>query len=345
MDTQVLLREILHKLARYKILILITGVVIAGLFYLKAKKTAVEYTSKATIFPLNNPSDNALSSSTLSSILGISEAPKSFSSEASISILELASSRNVREAVAAVRLPQFQNKTIAELLIEERNKHLFFWNTKTEMPKDSVSIIVTGGKLLTPAISSKINKNGVLELYYTGTREDYIEPISRAIIEKISQFYIDLRIEKAKVDYDFTLKKIDSLQPVLDRLDSRTIYMQHTTMFTPGDKLDYAIPKENLIDERTRVAHERDVSINNREEALWRLQKETPVVETLDQPTGPFEVKQASGILYSIIGFVLGALIVSLCLITPLLLRYVKHEIATGLLGNPAAANNTSEKL
>ena len=343
MDTQILLREILHKLIRYKILILIAGIVIAGLFYFKAKKTAVEYTSKATIFPLNNPSDNALSTSTLTSILGISEAPKSFSSEASISILELTSSREVREAVAATRLPQFQNKTIAELLIEERNKHLFFWNNKTEMPSDSGSIIVTGGKLLTPDIISKINKNGVLELYYTSTNEKYVEPISKAIIDKISQFYIDLRIKKAKLDYDFTLKKIDSLQPVLNALDAKTIYMQHTTMFTPGDKLDYAIPKENLIDERTRVAHEREVSINNREEALWRLQKETPVVETLDQPNPPFEVKQSSGMLYAIIGFALGAFIISLCLIAPLVLRYIKHEIASGLLGGSTPAAKPAE--
>lgn len=335
MNTTELLREILTKIFRKKMLIILLGIVCAVLLYIDAKITKPTYTSKATVFPLTNATDNALSSGTLSGLLGITDAPKSFSGDASINIIELALSRNIREAVASAKiLGEWGNKTVAELLIEEHNKTFSFFDKKIELPNDSVSLAVEGSKLLFPIISARLNRNGVLELNFTTTNEKLVTPVSELIISKISQFYIDLRIEKATVDYNFTLKKIDSLQKVMDSLDSKAIQMQGSTLFTPADKLVYSIPKENLGDEKLRVSHERDISINNREEALWRLQKITPIVATLDKPTPPFDVTKPSGVIYAIVGFILGTILAMLVLISGLIYRYVKGEIYKSIFGD-----------
>ena len=287
----------------------------------------VEYTSKATVFPLTSTSDNDLASSTLSNLLGITDAPKSFSSEASINIIELALSRNVREQVASTRIPQFGNKTVTELLVEQANAHKSLFGKQMTLPDDSAAQAAIGGILLNPNLEAKINKNGVLELYYTNTDSSLVKPISYIILDKISQFYIDLRIQKALTDYHFTLKKIDSIEEVLKNLDTRAISYQNSTYFTPDGKLEYDLPKQNLSLDRQRITDQENASINNREEALWRLQKVTPIIETLDKPEPPFDVKKSSSILYGTVGFLIGVIIATFLAVSGVIYKYIKSEI------------------
>ena len=94
----------------------------AATVFVFCKKSPKVYTSKATVFPLNATNDNAGAANALSSLLGLSETPKSFIQEASINIVDLALSRNTREAVAIEKLPEFNNKTIAELVKLARAK-------------------------------------------------------------------------------------------------------------------------------------------------------------------------------------------------------------------------------
>jgi uncharacterized protein involved in exopolysaccharide biosynthesis len=333
-DSTHLLQEIVRKIFRNKTLVIVVGITLAILLFVKAKVTKAEYTSRATVFPLTNPTDNGLTSSTLSSLLGTGSSDKSFSSEASINIIELASSRNVREAVAGARIPEFGNKMVAELIVDEENDKKPFFLKKIQLPDDSVGRVVLGGEFLMTDISAKINKNDVLELNFTSTDPALVTPISNILISKISQFYINLRIEKATADYNFTIKKIDSLQKVVDSLDTKAVSLSNTTLFTPTDRLQYTLPKENLSDEKLRAGNERDININNREEALWRLQKITPIVATLDKPNPPFDIQKPSSILYAIIGFIIGCILAIIFLIAGLLYRFAKSEIHKTIFGD-----------
>jgi hypothetical protein len=323
-------------------LIIIVAVIIAGLFFAVAKNTSAQYTSKATVFPLTNSSDNSLAGGALSSLLGGADASKSFSSEASINIIELALSRNVREAVAGARIPEKGNKMVGELLMQEANNNKSFFSKKINLPVDSTSQIVFGGKLLMPLISAKINKNDVLELYFTNTDTSLVRLVSQILIDKISQFYIDLKIEKATADYNFTVLKIDSIQKVLDSLDSKAIHLQNTTLFTPSGLLQYDLPKENLGDEKLRVGRERDISINNREEALWRLQKVTPIIAVLDKPNPPYDSQKPSSILYGIIGFIIGCALMVFIVIAGLLYRFAKIEIKKNIFNTEDKSTGTT---
>lgn len=338
MNSTFLLQAIVRKISRYKLLIIITGLVLAGVLFFIARRSKTEYTSKATIFPLTNPSDNSLASGALSSLLGGGESSKSFSSEASINIIELALSRNVRETLAGTRIPVKGYKTVAQLMVEEQNKGRSFLSKEIEFPADSVEQVVIGSRLLLPNIMAKINKNDVLELNFTSTDASLVTPISKALIAVISQFYINLRIAKAQADYNFTLGKIDSLQSVINDLDSKAIQMQNRTQFTSGERLEYAIPRDNLGEEKLRIGRERDININNREEALWRLQKITPIIATLDQPTPPFDIEKPSSILYGIIGFIVGCLMAIFFAIAGLLYRFAKAEAHKTVFGTEASS-------
>ena len=331
MNTNELLKEIFKKLGRFKILILVSGIITALILFFYTKSERPVYTAKATIFPLSNSADNS-SSSALNGILGLGDAPKSFSSDAAINIIELTLSRYVREAVALAKLPAFTNKTIAELLISDYNTNRSFSGKPIPLPSDSNSLAAAGAAFLQPGIIAKMSKNGVFEIYFSHPNKSLITPISFVLIEKVSQFYIDLKIKKATADYNFTVRKIDSLDKILGKIDYRAIRMQNTTLFAP-DKLEYEIPKEKINVDKLRYTKQRDISLNNQEEALWRLQKLTPIISVLDKPTEPFTVKKSSAITAAFIGFIIGTMVSGLLMVSTLLYQYAQNEIQKNLFG------------
>lgn len=334
MDSNQLIREIAQKLLRRRILVLGGALLMGAAAATYAWKSRPVYTSKATLFPLTTPNDNSLANSTLSGILGLGDAPKSFSSEATINIVELAQSRFVRETVSATRLPAFNNRSIAELLVQDINDHKGLLGSGIQLPKDSLQRVILGGELLKPNIVAKLSKNGVLELYYSGSNEELISPISFTLIEKISQFYIDLKRQKAIADYNFTLGKIDSFQNMLNSVDRQAIDFQRKTLFTPNDQLEFNLPQENIVSEKTRILRQRDMSINNRDEAVWRLQKATPIISTLDKPFPPFDKKKNSPLIFFITGLFLGLIITSLLLVARLIGRYIRTELHRSIYGS-----------
>jgi hypothetical protein len=319
-----LIIKILQRLKKFKLIILLAGVGLAGLFYWYASRSRTVFTSRATVFPLTSSADNSAMNSTLSGILGISEAPKSFSNEASINIIELALSRNTREAVALVKLPAFGNKTIAELLITNDNE---VNGKKGPLPTDPEKLANIGGNILKSGIAANINKNGVLVLTFSSTNEKLVAPVSYAFVDKISDFYRELRIGKAKLDYDFTIKKVDSLDGELKKIDQQAIKLANSSYFTPSDRLEYNIPKDNLNALKERTMRQRDVAANNREEALWRLQKQTPIIKILDKPDPPFDKKQTSKTLFAVVGLLMGVVLAVILLIGGLIGKYIENEL------------------
>lgn len=334
MTSQQLFQAVYIRLDRCKWYIVGTGILIALLFVLYAARSATKYTSHASVFPLTATRDNNLANSALSSLLGITDGTQSFSQEASINIVELATSRYTLEAVASQRLPQMDNKTIGELLIIEYNKYRNFWNKEMPIPKDSVKLAAAGGGLLKFLIESKINKNGVLEITFTSSNKELVSPVSYVFIDKLSAFYKELRVKKAEVDYKFTLQKIDSLDNVLRSFDQRAVKLSNTTLFVPSEKIQYQIPKENLSAEKDRVVRQRDAIASNREEALWRLQKVTPIIATLDKPEPPFDVNKPSKILFGILGLFIGVFLASVVTSFNLGYKYVKFEIHQAVFGS-----------
>lgn len=328
--TDSLKKEILQHLTRKKSLIILVAILFAALLFLYVFFSKPIYTSRASVFPLNNQSESSLSGS-IGSLLGMGNASNAFSNDAPINIIELANSRNVRESVVATRLPEFSNKTIAELLIQSVNDDAHFYNKKIKIPQDSISLVTIGAQIFGAGLEAKVNKNGVLELYYSNTNQSIVKPISYVIISKISQFYIDLRTQKAQTDYLFIAKKIDSLNAVVKNFDRAAIQMDRTTQFTP-DILQYTLPKANLSTDKMRLMRQRDGALSSSDEALWRLQKATPIIATLDKPEPPFEIKKKSPIIFSIIGFFIGAIFGVLLAIRKPLTRYVNVEIKKAIM-------------
>ncbi|MEP6675588.1 MAG: hypothetical protein ABJA78_10545 [Ferruginibacter sp.] len=344
MNTSDLLIKILKRLKKFRLLILLAGAGMAMLLYLYAKKTKTVYTSRASVFPLTNSSDNSSVNGTLSSILGISEAPKSFSNEAAINIIELATSRTTREAVALEKLgPEFKYKTIGEMLMRTAADKSID-DKSIKIPTDTAELKNKGGTILKSGIAAKINKNGILEINFSSTNEQLVAPVSYKIVDKISDFYKELRIGKAQRDYDFTVKKVDSMDKILDTIDKQAIYLFNTTQFVPSERIEFQIPKENLSSLKERTMRQRDVAANNREEALWRLQKQTPIISILDKPDPPFDVKESSPVFFGVMGFFLGLVLAVIIFSGGLIIKYAETELQKAIFKTPASTETIEIK-
>ena len=333
MTSKELVQKLFIRFKKFRWLIFFTGITVAAMLFFYARSIPALYTARTSVFPLTASNENSGASSAITALLGGGETAKSLSQEASINIVELALSRNTREAVALQRLKQFGNKRVADLLIENYNSKKNFYTPAIIPPTDEAALAALGGNMLHSDFIAKTAKSGILELYYSNTNPDLITPISYAMIDKISQFYIDLKTKKAKKDYDFTLKKIDSLQQILDTYDIRAIVMANTTLFVPQGKIEYSIPKENLINAKERVMRQREGSANNREEALWRLQKATPIIDILDKPVPPFSVTKTSSMIYGMLGFFLGCTLALALVTAPLISKYVENETNKAIFG------------
>ena len=331
MTSQELIQKIFRRLSRSKLLVFIGGLLFAVLLFFYARSVPPVYSVKSSVYPLTAGPDDKSASSKISELLGGSSNTKTLSDEANVNIEEVGRSRRTREAVVSERLAIFGNKTIAQILIEDYNKYKSFYKPALKIPSTEPEIISLGAGLLKTYYTVKFNKNSLLEMVFSSSNEKLITPTSLILIDKISQFYKELKIKKAQFDFNFTQKKVDSLEMVLRKYDNQRINLNNTTLFVQPGKLQYIVPRENLENNKLLVLAQRNGAASNREEALWRKQKVTPIIEILDAPEPPFDVNKPSNILYAGGGFVLGCILFSLLLISGILYKYLNNTVQNKL--------------
>ncbi|HVZ98604.1 MAG TPA: hypothetical protein VG847_17100 [Chitinophagaceae bacterium] len=332
MSTHELAAEIFQRLKKVRVIVIVFSLMSSVALILYAKQKPLTYTSSASIFPLTSTSDNNTTSATLSAILG-GETQKSFSDDASINIVELALSRTTREEVAAIRDSSHGNKTIAELLIADINNHRGLFESKIKTPATPHELIIVASDILKNNLTANVNKNNMLILTYTGRDPDLVKTVSYGFINKISLFYIQLKAEKARRDFNFATKKVDSLRDIMNSKDAQLIAIDKTTLFTNTSRLQFKVPTENLIADKQMIREQYAQAVANQQNAAYKLQKATPVIQVLDKPEPPYDVHYKSPVIYGIIGLAGGFIIISLFFVSGLLLSYARDELNKAIFG------------
>lgn len=301
---------------------------IGFLLFFYAKKKPVLYSVKSTIFPLTPSADKNSATSKITELLGGGGGgAKSITDDATVNIEEVGRSKKTREAVVLEKLAIFNNLTIAEILINEDNKYKAFYKKSIETPKTADELAVIGADLLKDLYAVKFNKNSLLEITFSSYNEKLIPAISYVLIDKISQFYKELKIEKAKLDLDFASKKVDSLEDVLIKIDRQRISLNNTSVFVPTNRLKFKVPIQNLENIKEQVLFQKNSATANKDDAMYRLDKITPIIQILDKPTPPYDVVQTSKKLYAVIGFVIGCILFSFLFIVGILLKFANQQV------------------
>ncbi len=341
MTTQELTTAIYQRLRKARFIIIIVGILTSAALVLYIKQKPVTYTSRASIFPLTSGNDNNATSSTLSALLG-AESTKSFTDDASINIIELAQSRTTREEVASIRDSSSGNRTIAELLVNDINNHRGWFEKEAKMPTNQYALITWAGQVLKEGLDASLNKNNMLILSYTGRSPDLVRTISYGFIDKISLFYIQLKQEKARRDFEFATNKVDSLRSVMNTQDDQLIAIDKRTLFTNTDKLEFRVPTENLLADKQMIRQQYAQAIANQQNAAYKLQKATPVIKVLDKPEPPYDIENKSALLYGTLGLFAGLLFCSLLFVSRIILKFMQQEINKAIFGAGTEKNTNT---
>jgi hypothetical protein len=341
MTTQELATAIFQRLKKVRYIIIAVAIVSALALVLYAKQKPVTYTSRSSVFPLTSGNDNNATSSTLSALLG-TETTKSFSDDASINIIELAQSRTTREEVASIRDSSTGNRTIAELLVDDINNHRGWFEPKMKTPPNQYALITWAGETLKDGLNASINKNNMLILSYTGRSPDLVRIISYGFINKISLFYIQLKQEKARRDFEFATSKVDSLRKVMNTKDDQLIAIDKKTLFTNTTKLEFRVPTDNLLADKQMIRQQYAQAVANQQNAAYKLQKATPLIKVLDKPEPPYQVENKSAVLYTLIGLFSGMILMSLLFVSGIILKFIRLEVNKAIFGNAKSTATTT---
>lgn len=345
MTSQEFTIEFFNRIKKHRYIIICIPILLACIFALYALKTPLTFTSTSTIFPLTGANDNNSTSSALSALFSGGDNSNSFTDDASVNIIELALSRSAREEVAAMKDSAKGNKTIAELLIKDINNHRSFLEHKIAIPTNYNSLIATGAEILGSSMTATINKNNSFVLTFTGRSPDLVRTVSYGFIDKISSFYIDLKREKAKRDFDFASSKVDSLRGVINSKDKELIAIDKKTLFTNTAKMEFRVPTENLITDKQMLRQQYAVAVANQQNAAYKLQKATPVMKVLDQPEPPYNVQNKSPLIYGILGFIAGLIISILFFTIRLFIKYAKEEATKAIYGEENLKTSSAESV
>lgn len=325
MDLQQLNITLINKLSRRIWLIIILSIILAGLLAFYAMRSPITYTSTASVFPLTTTESS--SNSVISALVGGGGSlGKNFTEENSVNILDLAQSRSIREEIAATKIPEKNNQTIAQLILAEYQSNQSFFSPRLDFGSDSIALINWAAETMKNNITAVITKTGTFTFSYTDYNPSVVRLVSYAFLNKISQYYIELKSEKAKRDFVFATEKADSLRSVMNRKDQTLIAYDKKTMFTNPLQLQYKVPSENILADKQMIRIQYADAVRTQQEASYKLQKATPVIKILDKPDPPYTTSKKSALLFGIIGLIAGLFLFSLLTITPALIHYIKSE-------------------
>jgi uncharacterized protein involved in exopolysaccharide biosynthesis len=336
-----LISKIIVRLLKWRWVLVLVGIGCAILGFLYSKKLPSVFTARSSFYPLTSTQDKNSTTSKLTELIGGSSGNKSLVEEANINIEEVGKSKKTREAVVAQRLVAFDNKLIADILLEEANQKAGFLTSKINRPKEESKLVEVAADILKDMYTIKFNKNNLLEVNFSSANKGLLQPVSTVLSEKIAKFYTELKIEKAKFDFEFLEAKVDSFNQVLETFDERMVYRDKTTLFVKPGQKKFDIPKENLEIQKQLVLQQRSNAIFNREDALLRLKKVTPIIKVLDEPTPPYQEVKPNKIIYAAGGFVLGVLLVSLLLIANLIIVFINKTVSKTIAENIEQAKDS----
>lgn len=196
-------------------------------------------------------------------------------------------------------------------------------NASIQLLHDSVmSAIVKTIDKTQLGVFKKDKKLNIIYVTITSPDELFAKALNEALVQRVNQFYIDTRTKKALSNVAILQEKADSVR----RMMTGAIYT--------ASGISDATPNQNITRMTPRVAPMQnaranaevnqkilEVVLQNLELGKISLEKETPLIQIVDEPILPLDIKR-TGKLKAIIagGFISGLLILMLLMIR----RYLK---------------------
>lgn len=161
----------------------------------------------------------------------------------------------------------------------------------------------------------KIDKKGkgttIISVLCTSTHELFSKFFLEELMHTVTQYYIEKKTERAKMNVDFIQQRTDSIRHAYNiALYGRAEFSD--AFFNPNRQLPMVTRERQQTDIQILRASYIELT-RSLESAKTALMRDTPLIQYLDQPVLPLKALRSNMIKFALIGFFLGALLVIGC--------------------------------
>lgn len=242
-------------------------------------------------------------------------------------ILDLLKSRSLVEKALLEPTPLNKKKSFADLYIEFKElkekiekanevhnfsiKPNLSPNKKTLIQNDVLNQIYQSLTATELKIEVKNPENSIIYIDLETSNEEFCRYFPETLIRIVSEFYIESKTRKAKNNYNTIKKQTDSVRYELNNAISNVASARDNTfLLNPAFNVKRvpSTQKEVSVQANTIILGE---LVKNLEISRMSLLNQTPIIEIIDKPISPLEVKRLGKIKGILIGgFLAGFLIV-----------------------------------
>jgi len=253
----------------------------------------------------------------------------------SANMLDLLKSRSLIEKTLLKSLPYDKDKSFADLYFEfkkwnevDDNKLKFIPNTNSkELTLEQNSAI---SKIYITLVSKELgieNKNPdntIMYITLNSENKEFCRYFPEELINVTSEFYIESKTRKAKINYTVLKQQTDSVRRELNNaITGVAAANDNTFLLNPAFNVK-RIPsahKEVSVQANQSILAE---LVKNLELSRMTLLNETPIIEIIDRPISPLIGEKIGKIKGGIIGSIIGGFLIVVIIISNDYLKKIK---------------------
>lgn len=310
-------------LKKWLLILVFSGIGCAfGLFYSINQKS--QYGSSLSFVVEGEAAGGGLAS--IASTFGLGKGTGGQGVFSAANILDLLKSRSLVEKTLLQPVPGKSKKTFADLYIdfkgwrenwedEPKLKNIGFKpeSDPKELTLEQNEIL---GQIFAVIVESELKieirnpDNTIIYIGLTSENEDFVRYFPESLIKVVSEYYIESKTHKAKLNYQVLKQQTDSVRQELnDAITGVASANDNTFLLNPAFNIKRvpSVHKEVSVQANQAILTE---LVKNLELARMNLLNETPFISIIDTPVSPLKPKKMGKLKGIIIGGFLGSFLI-----------------------------------
>lgn len=310
MNTLEFLGQITATIKRKFFLLFVLAFLPALVTYIYYKAQKGKYETYSKIFPLSiNSAGSGSPFDAIKSQFGISDKTDY---DKIYNVTELVGSKTITKLIVESKPSNSKHKTFTDWIIFDHNKNLPFYKKapKTSVNTDSNDKNLVAGEILKSNLEIVTEKSDFTKIVTRFYDKELARQINETIIQKLSEFYIEMSTEKPNTEVAQLRHIRDSLKIELYHIESAIAGNQDASQFSV--KYSASLPQARLARTRAEIEEQYAVSSTAYQNAKFKLLSQSPIFQVLDRPGEPYTFVKQSAAKFAVIVFMLSFFIISL---------------------------------
>lgn len=173
------------------------------------------------------------------------------------------------------------------------------------------------------SVAQKDKKISIINIDVASTNELFAKYFCEALAKEVSDFYVDTKSKKARINMTILQRQTDSIRGQLNGSITRVAVANDNTFnLNPALNVRRAPAARSQVDVQANTAILTEL-VKQTELAKVTLRKETPLIQVIDRPIMPLDKEKFGKVKGLVIGGLVGGFLIVLCLIFKKLIKSI----------------------